>query len=246
MHLRMTDNDIIRGIRENSSEAWRELYHSAVEGIREKIEPMLKKVKHLTFDDLFKDACITLIEDVQKGKVKEGEGTNLAGYLYTICWRAALRQNDRESRPKEPVKAVISMRNGAVIVEEPNQVMEEEDPDTARQEEEEAFAFLDKVLKSIPEDCQKLLRWFYWDKMPMKDIAPAMGLKNENVAKTKKNRCMDKFKEIAKAMLADDEKADEAVRRTVERDALRDLLDDFRKEESGDLAMAALKEDKKR
>ena len=35
----MTDNDIIRGIRENSSEAWRELYHSAVEGIREKIEP---------------------------------------------------------------------------------------------------------------------------------------------------------------------------------------------------------------
>ena len=237
----MTDNDIIRGIRENSSEAWRELYHSAVEGIREKIEPMLKKVKHLTFDDLFKDACITLMEDVQKGKVKEGPGTNLSGYLYTICWRMALRQNDRESRPKEPVKAVVSMRNGAVIVEEPNQEMEEEDPVTAQQEEEEAFAFLDKVLKSIPEDCQKLLRWFYWDKMPMKDIAPAMGLKNENVAKTKKNRCMDKFKEIAKAMLADDEKAEEAVRRTVERDALRDLLDDLRKEESGDLAMAALK-----
>ena len=237
----MTDNDIIRGIRENSSEAWRELYHSAVEGIREKIEPMLKKVKHLTFDDLFKDACITLMEDVKKGKVKEGEGTNLAGYLYTICWRMAIRQNDRESRPKEPVKAVVSMRNGAVIVEEPNQEMEEEDPVTAQQEEEEAFAFLDKVLKSIPEDCQKLLRWFYWDKMPMKDIAPAMGLKNENVAKTKKNRCMDKFKEIAKAMLADDEKAEEAVRRTVERNALRDLLDDIRKEESGDLAMAALK-----
>lgn len=237
----MTDNDIIRGIRENSSEAWRELYHSAVEGIREKIEPMLKKVKHLTFDDLFKDACITLMEDVQKGKVKEGPGTNLSGYLYTICWRMALRQNDRESRPKEPVKAVVSMRNGAVIVEEPNQEMEEEDPVTAQQEEEEAFAFLDKVLKSIPEDCQKLLRWFYWDKMPMKDIAPAMGLKNENVAKTKKNRCMDKFKEIAKAMLADDEKAEEAVRRTVERDALRDLLDDLCKEESGDLAMAALK-----
>lgn len=242
----MTDNDIIRGIRENSSEAWRELYHSAVEGIREKIEPMLKKVKHLTFDDLFKDACITLMEDVQKGKVKEGPGTNLSGYLYTICWRMALRQNDRESRPKEPVKAVVSMRNGAVIVEEPNQEMEEEDPDTAQQEEEEAFAFLDKVLKSIPEDCQKLLRWFYWDKMSMKDIAPVMGLKNENVAKTKKNRCMDKFKEIAKAMLDDDEKAEEAVRRTVERDALRDLLDDFLKEESGDLAMAALKEDKKR
>ena len=240
----MTDNDIIRGIRENSSEAWRELYHSTVGGIRAKIEPMLHNVKHLTFDDLFKDACITLMEDVQKGKVKEGAGTNLSGYLYTICWRMALRQNDRESRPKEPVKAVISMRNGAVIVDEPNEEMEEEDPETAQQEEEEAFAFLDKVLKSIPEDCQKLLRWFYWDKMSLKDIAPAMGLKNENVAKTKKNRCMDKFKDIARAMLADDGKAEEAVRRTIERDTLRDLLEDLRQEEAGELAMAALKDKK--
>ena len=237
----MTDNDIIRGIRENSSAAWRELYHASVGGIRAKIEPMLKKVKHITFDDLFKDACITLMEDVKKGKVKEGTGTNLSGYLYTICWRAALRQNDREVRPKEPVKAVVNMRNGAVIVEEPNEGMKDEDPDVAQKKEKEAFEFLDRVLKAIPEDCRKLLRRFYWDKMPMKDIAPAMGLKNENVAKVKKNRCMDKFKEMAKAMLADDERAEEAVRRTIERDALRDLLEDFRQEECGDLALAALK-----
>ena len=79
----------------------------------------------------------------------------------------------------------------------------------------------------------------------MKDIAPTLGLKNENVAKTKKNRCMDKFKEIAKAMLADDGKAEAAIRRTIERNALRDLLQDLRQEEAGELAMAALKDKKK-
>lgn len=239
----MTNNDIIRGIRENSSEAWRELYHSAVEGIREKIEPMLKKVKHLTFDDLFKDACITLMEDVQKGKVKEGTGTNLAGYLYTICWRAALRQSTRERRPKEPEKAETRM-NGKLVLVEPRQEEDGPAPEVMLEEEKEADAFLDRVLASIPADCRQLLKRFYWDKMSMKDIAPTLGLKNENVAKTKKNRCMDKFKSIAKAMLADDEKAEAAVRRTVERNALRDLLEDLCQEEAGALALAALKDKK--
>ena len=243
MHLSMSDNDIIQGIRNNSSEAWRELYHSTVGGIRQKIEPMLKRVKHLTFDDLFEEACITLMDNVKSGKVKEEDNTNLSGYLFTICWRLAHRQADKEKRPKEEEKAENKV-NGQLILVEPS---EEQDivPELIAEEEQETFAFLDRVLKSIPEDCQKILRRFYWDKMPMKDIAPALGLKNENVAKTKKNRCMDKFKEIAKAMLADDEKADAAVRRTIERDALRDLLEDLRQEESGELALAALKNKKK-
>ena len=53
---------------------------------------------------------------------------------------------------------------------------------------------------------------------------------------------MDKFKGIVKAMLADDEKADEAVRRIIERNALRDLLQDLRMEESGEIDLAALKD----
>ena len=80
----------------------------------------------------------------------------------------------------------------------------------------------------------------------MSQIAAMHGLKNENTAKTTKSRCMEKFKKLASAMLSDAEKAESAVRRTVERNALRDLLDEFRREESGDLAMAALKtKDKK-
>lgn len=238
----MTDNDIIRGIRENSSAAWRELYHSTVNGIRRKIEPMLSKVCHITFDDVFEEACLTLMNHVKDGKVKEGEGTNLSGYLFTVCWRIALRQGNREKRPKEPDKAEVRA-NGKSVIVEPNEG-QEVPPEEAEEVENEALNFLDRVLKSIPEDCRKLLKRFYWDKMPMKDIAATMGLKNENVAKTKKNRCMDKFKDIAKAMLADDEKADAAVRRTIERDALRDLLEDLRQEEAGELVMAALKDKK--
>ena len=104
------------------------------------------------------------------------------------------------------------------------------------------MAFLERVLESIPPKCRSILRRFYWDKLPMSEIAAIHGLRNENSAKSTKNRCMDKFKEIAKAMLADDAKAEEAVRRTVERDALRDLLEEIRNEEAGQWRRAALKD----
>jgi len=62
MHLFMTENDIINGIQNNSPVAWRELYHATIGGIRLKIEPMLKRVKHLTFDDIFEEVCTTLMK----------------------------------------------------------------------------------------------------------------------------------------------------------------------------------------
>ena len=240
----MTDNAIIRGIRENSPAVWRELYFSVKGGIRSRIEPMLKNVRHLSFDDLFEDACITLMEHVKDGTLTEGDDTNLSGYLFTICWRAALRQGERALRPKEPEKAESRM-NGKPVLVEPHQE-DGPSPGEMLEDEKEMLEFLDRVFQSIPADCRQLLKRFYWDKMSMKDIAPTLGLKNENVAKTKKNRCMDKFKDIANAMLADDGKAEAAIRRTVERNALRDLLQDLRQEEAGDLALAALKDKKKK
>ena len=78
----------------------------------------------------------------------------------------------------------------------------------------------------------------------MKEIAALMGLKNDDSAKTTKSRCMKKFKDIAKALLDDDTKAEEAVKRTVERSALRDLLEDLRLEEEGELSLAAMKDKK--
>lgn len=43
-------------------------------------------------------------------------------------------------------------------------------------------------------------------------------------------------------MLSDDEKAERAVQRAVERDSLRDLLEQFRQEDSGDIALAAFRD----
>ena len=238
----MTDNELIRGIRENSTAAWREIYHANYGKVKAKIEPMLRQAKGKTFDDVYSEALIALMENVKDGRLVEGEHLNLSGYLYTLCWRIALRLENKGKREDEKREEMA----GEMGSGEPSTEGDEDDGTVSPEEYEEAMAFLEKVLESIPPSCRTLLKRFYWDKMPMKDIAALMGLKNEDTAKTTKNRCMNKFKEIAKAMLADDAKADEAVRRAIERNALRDLLEEFRQEENGELAVAAMKHPKKK
>lgn len=242
----MTDNELIRGIRDNSTVAWREVYHAHYGGMKARIEPMLRQAKGKTFDDVYSEAMIALMDSVKDGRLEEGEQVNLSGYIYTLCWRIALRLENRGKHEDEKKGRMrVDLRPAGPGAGEPT-TEDEEDGTVSPEEYEEAMAFLDRVLDSIPPACKTLLKRFYWDRMPMKDIAALMGLKNEDSAKTTKNRCMNKFKEIARAMLADDAKADEAVRRTVERNALRDLLEDFRQEANGELARAALKSKEKK
>lgn len=241
----MTDNELIRGIRDNSSTAWREVYLANYDRLKERIGPMLQQSKGKTFDDVYSEALIALMENVKDGRLGEGERTNLSGYIYTLCFRIALRQEKRGERETSSQKTMLKdMKSVKSENGEPSTEDDEDDITVSPEEYKEAMDFLDRVLQSIPPACREIFRRYYWDNLPMKEIAAIMGLRNENSAKTTKNRCMNKYKEIAKMMLADDEKAEEAVRRTVERNVLRDLLEEFRQEETGELSRAALKDKK--
>ena len=247
----MKDNEIIRGIRENSESAWRTLFYETHARFLPVIAKLLGRKSETDCEDIYELACQDLMENVKEGKLVEGESTNVAGYLYTICWRRANRE--RESRKVEEKRLSRGVKFH-VVEEDLEQYSPERlmgyDPmaeDLADLEaKEKALEFLDKVLAGIPESCRKILRRYYWDQLSMKDIAAAMGLKNEDSAKTTKNKCMNKFKSVANEMLAEDKELEKAVRRAVERNALRDLLDECRKESSGELQVAALteKEDK--
>lgn len=222
----MSDNDLIRGIRENSPQAWREIYHGNIGPIRARIGPMLQRTRDREFYDLYDEAMIQLLECVKSGRLKEGENSNLSGYLYAICWRMACRWEKKSL----PVGSVEKLPDGPT------------DEDPTAEQYEELMRFLEELLKKIPENCRKLLRLFYWEKLSMKEIAPTLGLRNEDSAKTGKNKCMNKLKNIAQAMMQDGmapEVLEELVGRAVERDALFDLLQDLRQEDIGQLRLAA-------
>ena len=107
--------------------------------------------------------------------------------------------------------------------------------------------FLDRVFDSMPAECKQLLKLFYWERKPMDDIASILGMRNADSAKTKKSKCMNKFKDIAAQLIESDEFAEDAVRAAVERAALKELLEDERFYAENGISLAALdtKEDNK-
>lgn len=220
MHInnQITDNDIISAIESGST------------SIRQQIQPILRDVRDITFDDVYQEACIILMENIKAGKLDGNRDTNLKGYLYRICERTALRYAGKKRPERMPAGDIKDK------AEEPETKSPEE---IEKEKEEEALktrGFLDKVLDSIPPRCKAVLRYFYWDKMSMKEIATLLGLKNEDTAKSTKKRCMETFKTKARELLEDDELLEEAVRQTVERAALREQLDECDEIDSGYMA----------
>ena len=74
----------------------------------------------------------------------------------------------------------------------------------------------------------------------MDDIASILGMRNADSAKTKKSKCMNKFKDIAAQLVERDEFAEDVVRAAVERAALKELLEDERFYAENGITMAAL------
>jgi hypothetical protein len=112
----------------------------------------------------------------------------------------------------------------------------------AKQQEQNDF--LDRVFETMPAECRQLLKLFYWERKPMDDIASVLGMRNADSAKTKKSKCMNKFKDIAAQLVESDEFAEDAVRAAVERAALRELLEDEGFYAENGISLAALDTDK--
>lgn len=234
----MTDKEIIIGIRENDAKVWRYVYQQMKPAIRNGVEPLLRNVSNVTFDDVYEDGLVALMENVKDGRLDENTQNNISGYLYTLCWRIALKKA-RRANPFIVVGGTDADGDTTGVRLENIGSEDGQLPESISEDEKFAFDFLERMLSSLPENCKQIFKRFYWDKLPMDEIAPIMGLRNANSAKTTKNRCMDKFKELARQALADDEAAEQAIRRTVERSSLRDLLEQFRLEDNGSVSIAA-------
>ena len=228
----MTDAQIVMSIMQNDLRGWRHIYRKMKPGFCATLKGIFvnETFSADALEDIFQDSCIALMENIKKGSYSVREGSALFSYLVEIGKKttmAYLRKNRKPKQQLEPEKDYVPV-------------------ETEEQKQKSQNEFLDRVFDSLPSDCQTLLRRFYWDKKPMDEIASTMGLRNADSAKTKKNRCMNKFKEIARMLLESDEFAEEAVRAAAERAALRELLADERAYcEMTDVAIAAYQVDEK-
>lgn len=231
----MTEAQIVIGIMQNDNRAWQYICRKMKPGFSSIIVNLYSfgATANEDIEDIFQDACIILMQKVKEGAVVLSREGALFSYLVQIGKniaanftrkRVVQKQSDEDTPNLVPFIAVRGTEIPNIRKEQEN----EPGDFSVSEKQQSQDEFLDRVFDSIPEDCKTLLKKFYWDRCPMDEIACMMGLRNADSAKTKKNRCMNKFNEIAKRLVEDGEFAEDAVRAAVERAALRELLEDER------------------
>ena len=232
----MKESRLLIGIMQNDERTWRFICRNMKSGFVSIIGQAFSfyNLSNEDVEDIFQESCIVLMQKVKSGGVSISREGALFSFLVQIGKLTACNLL-RKRRPLTAEEMVTISLN----LHKENEDYEVSVDEKQKSQEE----FLDRVFDSIPSDCKTLLKHFYWGHKSMDDIASILGMRNADSAKTKKTKCMNKFKDIAAKLLENDEFAEEAVRAAVERAALKELINNERVYAENGISMAALDED---
>ena len=230
----MTDAQIVKGIHENDDRIWRYIYRTYrthfFSTLRGKLlAPMFCNED---WEDVFEESILTLMRKVKDDTFSVVRNGGLFCYLVEIGKGHAKNKMRKMRQLNEQEKEKIA----------DNVHRENSNPDLTTDDKQRAQdEFLERVIDSLPSDCKIIMKQFYWDNKPMDEIASMVGLANANSAKTRKNKCMNKLREIANKLVDSNEYDEDVLRAAFERVALRELLREERAimQESG-MCRAAL------
>lgn len=210
----MTDTQLLIGIMQNDDRAWRLICRNMKSGFASIIGQAFSfgNISNEDIEDIFQESCIVLMQKVKDG----GVALSREGALFSLLVQIGKLTACNLVRKRKD----ITTEDVVTISDNLHKEYEDISVDEKQKSQDE---FLDRVFDSLPSDCKTLLKHFYWGRKPMDHIASVLGMRNADSAKTKKNKCMNKFKDIAAKLIESDEFAEEAVRAAVERAALKCL-----------------------
>ena len=126
--------------------------------------------------DVFQESLIAFYENVKSQKFR-GDST-IKTYLY-----ATIRNNWFTKLKK--LKTEVELDNVKSQTDETNQTSESE-----------LMRVLSGLLDQIGKSCKKILTYYYYENLSMKDIMEKMDFSTEQSAKTQKYKCMQKLIKI--------------------------------------------------
>ena len=233
----MTDSQLIFGIMQNDERAWRYICREMKPGFASILGQTFSvdRISSEDIEDIFQESLIVLMQKVKSGKVICSHDGALFSYLVQVGKLTACNQlrKKRELNWDDAVTFSLQLHNI------------EDDEIAAYEKQQAQNELLDKIFGRIPSECSTLLKHFYWNHKPMDEIASILGMRNADSVKSKKNKCMNRIKEIAARIIENDEFAEEVVRNAIERAALRELIEDERIHAESGHSMAALDIDDK-
>ena len=229
----MTDTQLLIGIMHNDNRSWRYICRNLKPGFSKILGDAfpLTKLTNEDIEDIFQDSLLKLLEKVKNGGVTVSREGAIFSYLVQIGKLTACNfiRKRKNLTSEEGVMISRNLHKEVDDIEVPVEVKQQ------TQDE-----FLDRAYDSLPETCKKIFKKYYWEHKPFDEIADTIGYGTIDSVKTKKSKCMKQFKDFAKKLLDNDEFAEEVVRATVERAALRELLSEERVYAETGVTMAAL------
>ncbi len=126
--------------------------------------------------DAFQDAILDFHQNVVSGHLTE-LSSSLKTYIFQIGKHKILNIQKKERRMTYH-EALHLINNG-----EADKFMEDENKAYTQEQ-------ISKAIDKLPEDCQKLLKLYYFNEYDMDSIARELNYKNSDTAKSKKSICM--------------------------------------------------------
>ena len=234
----MTDAQIVMSIMQNDSRGWRYICRNMKQGFAAILARTFSfgRTADADIEDIFQDSCIVLMQKVKEGKFAITGENSVFKFLVKIGINNACNfiRKHRPLTSKEEVTVTLNLHDD-------NQDVELSVDEQQKAQDE----FLDRAFDSLPDTCKAIFKKFYWERKSMDEIADTIGYNTADSVKSKKSNCMKRFKDFAKKLLESDEFAEEAVRATAERAALKELLEEERIYAENGITMAALDIDDK-
>ena len=171
---KMSDKEVLLKIHQGDEKALEYLYKKYYSMI---IKMILKNQgNEQEAKDIFQEALIIFWQKSNIGQLTLT--SKISTYLYSVClnlWRKELKRKSRLS-------------------------WEEKDGREYQQsDQKESHQIIHQCIESLGETCQKVLTYYYFDRMSMQEIAVKLGFSSTDTAKTKKYKCKKKLDQMIKA-----------------------------------------------
>jgi RNA polymerase sigma factor (sigma-70 family) len=130
--------------------------------------------------DIYQDSIIVLLENIKKPNFELS--TDIEGYLLGVAKNLLLSYHRKEKIADGKLMQMNFLYT--ILNDEEIEWMEK------------ASEYLSHFLQTIGSPCFEILEQFYFQKLSMKQIAANLNYSSEDTAKTTKNRCMTKLKDL--------------------------------------------------
>lgn len=140
--------------------------------------------------DHYQDTVTIFFEKIMNGTLVEIEST-VKTYLFGIGKNKIKQKFQKDSKVEDHFSGVT----------EHYQFLSTSPENESAFEDAKSIATI--VFDQIGESCKQLLKYFYFEKKSMTEIAELMGHKSEGVSRTTKKRCLEKIREQLKNTNAD-------------------------------------------